>query len=680
MELAARPAFRVAGPRSRAEAKDAYRADIDGLRAFAVLAVVLYHAQPRIAPGGFVGVDVFFVISGYLITRLLDRDILENRFSLMRFYERRVRRIFPALFAMLAVTTVVSALVLIPSDFQAFGRNAVGAAAFVSNFFLWMQGSYFESAEARPLLHTWSLAIEEQFYLVFPLVLVVLRREWPDRTIPVLSSIALCSFVASIVALSVAPTAAFYLPQYRIWELLGGSLLALGAFPAWRNAAARELGGALGLVLLLGATFGLSEATPFPGPAALLPCLGTMLIIHAGTGGQTAVSRVLATKPMVAVGLISYSVYLWHWPVIVFFTYYTIDHPSLAEALALVVLSFTLGALSWRFIEAPFRQPSSPSSRAGSGSLSGPVCAMTTIVVAGSVIYLAQGFPQRFPTTVHTLSGYALSQNALADECSSTDLQLMRGSPCTIGSAQTPSVFLWGDSHAGALFGALQDIARNGGPSTVYGATPRCPPLLGIGTDATCIAGNQERLEYVLARPEISKVILAARWALYSRGRATNHGPAETNAGLPVLEDSDGREYPQFTIEARQGLRRGLYALVDRLLAAGKHVVVIYPVPEMGYDIPSTMARLAAEGRMPNVFAVPEKRFFYRQRFSIALLDGLGSHRNLTRVYPDRALCPSDRCFGFIDGTPLYFDSHHLSIPGSQRLKPALRSVLRDRT
>ncbi|MEW9857051.1 acyltransferase family protein [Novosphingobium sp. M1R2S20] len=677
MLIAQALASKLAPPPPAAGGAVKYRADIDGLRALAVLVVVLYHARPSIAPGGFVGVDVFFVISGYLITRLLDQDIAENRFSLFRFYERRVRRIFPALFAMLAVTTFVAALLLIPSDFRAFGRNAVGAAAFVSNIFLWLQGSYFESAEARPLLHTWSLAIEEQFYLFFPLVLAGVRKAWPGATVPLLAAIALCSLAASVVMLPMDPTAVFYLPHYRFWELLGGSLIALGMAPRWTNSLWREIASTAGLCMILVAAFGFSDTTAFPGMAALLPCVGTMLVIHAGESGSTAVSRMLAIRPMVAAGLISYSVYLWHWPLIVFFTYYNIDEPTLPQSAVLIVLSFVLGALSWRFIEQPFRHGSKRKSPQERRMFATALAAIAGTFAVGSTIYFARGFPERFPDEVRVLSAFAGSQNMLADECSSTHLQLMPRSPCTIGNPDAASLFLWGDSHAGALYGALQEIARTG-PGTVYAATPRCPPLIGFGTDPNCIAGNQKRLDHVLSHPEITTVIIAARWSLYSRGRATKIGPAETNSDLPVLQNVSGNEYPQFTPEALEAFRRGLYDLVGKLLDAGKEVVIIYPVPEMGYDIPSTMARLAAEGRRPEAFAVSEKRFLRRQRFSIPLLDGLGEHPKLTRVYPDRTLCPSDQCLGYIDGTPLYFDSHHLSIPGSKRLEPALEAALNE--
>lgn len=655
-----------------------YRADIDGLRALAVIAVVLFHARLGSTSGGFVGVDIFFVISGYLITRLIDQDILVGRFSVARFYQRRVRRLFPALFVMLAASTVAAAILFVPGDFERFGRNMAGAAAFVSNIFLWEQGSYFESAEVKPLLHTWSLAIEEQFYLVFPPLLLFLRQRLPRYVVPLLGALALASFVASIVMLAVAPSAAFYLPQYRIWELLCGSLLALGAFPRLTNPYLREFAGLAGIAMIVVAVTTYAETTAFPGAAALLPCLGTMLVIHSGEGGPTAIGQVLASRPLVVIGLISYSVYLWHWPLIVFFTYYIIDEPTFAQSLLLLAASFVIGALSWRFIELPFRKPAGASSGDDRRVLIRAAGAIMCAAALGATIYLARGFPDRFSPTVDTMADYALSQNPKADRCGTIALQLEAHSPCTIGNPRRATQFLWGDSHAGALYGALEEIAR-AGPSTVYGATPRCPPLLGVGTDADCIAGNQRRLDYVLAHPEITTVILAARWSLYSRGRATKYGPAENNADLPELRDASGRRYPQFTAEARRGLRTGLYTLVGRLLAAGKHVVLIYPVPEMGYDIPSTIARLTAEGRRPASFGTSERWYLHRQRYSIPLLDGLGRHPNLTRVYPDRALCPADRCLGFADGTPLYFDSHHLSIPGSRRLEPVLEMALRDR-
>lgn len=654
----------------------AYRADIDGLRALAVTVVVLFHTNLGSASGGFVGVDIFFVISGYLITGLIERDIRGGQFSLARFYQRRVRRLFPALFAMLGVSMISAAILFVPNDFQKFGANAAGAAAFVSNIFLWQQGSYFETFAARPLLHTWSLAIEEQFYLVFPPLLIVLHRNVSGHVVPIIAAIAAASLTVSILVLPYHPSAAFYLPQYRVWELLCGSLLALGVVPKLRATYARELAGLSGIALILIATAGYSEAMPFPGAAALLPCVGAMLVIHAGADGDSEVGQVLASRPLVFVGLISYSVYLWHWPLIVFFSYYIIDEPTFGQSLMLLAASFAIGALSWRFIELPFRHAKRQQGETPVRVLSRAAIAVLVVGALGTAIYVARGFPDRFAPSVDRMADYAMSQNPKADRCGATALQLAPGSPCTIGDPARARLFLWGDSHAGALYGALSEIARNG-PATVYGATPRCPPLIGVGTDADCIAGNQQRLDYVLAYPQITTVIIAARWSLYSRGRATKYGPAENNAELPELRDVSGRHYPQFTAEARRGLRNGLSTLVARLLAGGKHVVLVYPVPEMGYDIPSTIARLTAEGRQPAAFGLSEKRYLHRQRYSIPLLDGLGRHPRLMRVYPDKALCPHGICLGYANGKPLYFDSHHLSIPGAERLIPELTNSVK---
>ena len=374
------------------------------------------------------------------------------------------------------------------------------------------------------------------------------------------------------------------------------------------------------------------------------------------------------------IGVISYSVYLWHWPLIVFASYYAIHELSTAQSLALVAASLALGALSWRFVEMPFR------SRHHAGGLplfTAAGSAMAIAAVAGATIFMARGLPQRFSAQVGKLSDYAQSVDARSDRCIKVADQLAPGSSCTIGSPARATQMLWGDSHAGALFGALDEIARDG-RSTIYAATPRCPPLLDLGTNAECIAGNAERLDYVLAHPEIRMVILAARWSLYVNGRATDNGPAERNGNLPELRSRDGREFEQFSPEAKGAFRDGLQALVERLLAAGKHVVLVYPVPETGYDIPSTLARISSRGEDPVRFTTPAALFFERQRFARTMLDGLGERPGLSRVYPETVLCRGKRCLASLDGKPLYFDSHHLSISGARMLAPELRRAINE--
>lgn len=650
-----------------------YRADIDGLRAVAVVPVVLFHAGIAHFSGGYVGVDVFFVISGYLITRLIAGEIQRGAFSLARFYERRIRRIFPALFAMLGASLIAGLILFLPRDFENFGRNLVGVAGFVSNIFFWAQTDYFDGpAELKPLLHTWSLAVEEQFYIVFPLFLAWMARRRPDGGRKIITIIALASLAGSAVAVAIEPTTAFYLTPFRAWELLLGSLLALEVFPPFTNARQRQIAAFGGLALILASVTLYSDLTPFPGLAALLPCVGAALIIHAGEGGGSLVGRFLSLRPIVFIGLISYSVYLWHWPLIVFASYYLVEEPTVAQTLALIAASFALGGLSWRTIELPFRKRSRASPVplfAAAGSFVG--CAL----LLGTNVYAARGWPQRFPERVDTLSDYAASFNPLIDRCAELDAQILPNSPCTIGDPAKARLFLWGDSHAAALFGALAAIAREG-VGTVYGATPRCPPLLGVGTDDECIEANQGRLDYVLGHPEIRTVILAARWSFYVDGRATAIGPAETNGNLPELEDVSGTDYPQFSPAARREFREGLTALVDALLLHGKRVVLIYPIPEIGYDVPSTLARIAQQGGDPAKFTVPARYYYKRQNYAFQVLDRLGARPNLARVYPNRILCPGRRCLTYAKGVPLYFDSHHLSIPGSRMLAPDLAAAI----
>lgn len=655
----------------------AYRAEIDGLRALAVLSVLLFHSRLGPFTGGFVGVDIFFVISGFLITQLIAAEGQQGRFSFARFYERRVRRLFPALFATVCASIIAAAFLFLPFDFRDFGRNVVGVVMFVANIFYFKQTDYFDSpAEVKPLLHTWSLGVEEQFYIFFPLFLMWLLTRRRETAIAGVGLTAIISFVAAIIVLPISTAAAFYLTPFRIWEFMIGGLLALGAAPPLRNGAQRLVASALGLACILAACLLYSPMTPFPGLTALLPVTGAALIIHGETGGRTFVGRLLASPPAVFTGKISYSLYLWHWPIIVFAGYYVIHALSTAQTLGLVAASFAVAALSWRFIELPFRKAraAKPSSLFFAGAAGGTVFT----ALAGTAIFAAHGLPERFSPEVDLLSSYALSMNPRSDRCGNVDLQLEPSSPCTIGHASNPTQFLWGDSHAGALFGALDDISRTG-PGTIYGATPRCPPLLGIGSDEECIKGNDRKLDYILSHPEIRSVILAARWSVYVDGRATKLGPAETNGSAPELRTRDGRTLRQFSREARREFRQGLDKLLTRLLDSGRKVVLVYPIPETGYDVPSTLARLSDRGQDPASFTTPLSAYEKRQHFVLGMLDGFGNRPNLVRIYPQSVLCTGKRCLTSKEGKPLYFDSHHLSMAGAKLLEPELRASLADR-
>ena len=376
-----------------------YRADIDGLRAIAVLAVVFFHTKLFQCAGGYVGVDVFFVISGYLITSLIARDIAEGRFSFVAFYERRIRRIFPALFAVLFFSAAAGFVLLAPQDLASFGKSLVATTLFLSNVHFWHVaqplGYFSNKSVSEALLHTWSLAVEEQFYLVFPVVLIVLFRwaaKWTNASLLLLSA---TSFGLNVWCTYHRPIAAFYFAAPRAWELLIGALLANHAVPPLRHRGTREVAAGMGLGLILTAIFVLSETTSFPGFSVLLPCLGAWLVIYAGESGPSATKILLSLRPLVFIGAISYSLYLWHWPLLVFGRYFVAGELSTAET-ALVLNRFRdhLAFLSFEFIVMPFPWQVIPITR-----LQVFLFALAASLISasfGMAVWITRGLPQRY--------------------------------------------------------------------------------------------------------------------------------------------------------------------------------------------------------------------------------------------------------------------------------------------
>jgi peptidoglycan/LPS O-acetylase OafA/YrhL len=337
-----------------------YRPDIDGLRTMAVLPVVFYHAGVTGFTGGFVGVDIFFVISGFLITTIIHRELAEGRFSILRFYERRARRILPALFAVTVASLVAGWFLLTPADYDQMGQSILSALLFVSNMWFWQNsGGYFDGGtDYLPMLHTWSLAVEEQFYIFFPLLLMALYRFARRLLVPAILVLVIGSLILAAWATPHMPSASFYLLPTRIWELGMGALLALGLVRTEAPRVLRETIGALGLVCVLVPVFLYDSTTEFPGLAALPPVLGAAALIWAGTVGPVMASRLLSLRPMVWIGLISYSLYLWHWPVMAFVRnrIFTVELEPI-WLMATVLTSVLAGWISWRFVERPFRVP-----------------------------------------------------------------------------------------------------------------------------------------------------------------------------------------------------------------------------------------------------------------------------------------------------------------------------------
>jgi len=335
----------------------AYRADIDGLRAVAIVPVVFYHGGIAPFSGGYVGVDVFFVISGYLITSFILGKIHRDKFSLVNFYLRRVRRIFPALFTMMAFCAAAGWFLFTPADYRRLGESIFATVFFASNILFWLVSGYFATPiEARPLLHTWSLGVEEQFYLVYPILLVLLYRLFPRQIIVITLALTVLSFSLGVATVEAHPNFAFFLTPPRVWELFVGALLAMGAIAPPRTARYGETAGILGAALIGYAIFGYSRSTTFPGFAALAPAVGAAAIIWAGSGKSGTVTRLLSHPAPALVGKISYSLYLWHFPLLAFAAYVLVDGPSIAVRIALIALSVVIAFASWIYVEQPVRQ------------------------------------------------------------------------------------------------------------------------------------------------------------------------------------------------------------------------------------------------------------------------------------------------------------------------------------
>jgi peptidoglycan/LPS O-acetylase OafA/YrhL len=647
-----------------------YRPDIDGLRGIAIIAVVLFHAGFATFSGGFVGVDVFFVISGCLITGLILPEIREGRFSLLAFYERRIRRLLPALVAMLAVTSLACCALLMPDDLAEYGASLGATAAFVSNFLFWHDSGYFaQAAEMKPLLHTWSLAIEEQYYLIFPAMLLGARR-YGAHLLVILTLLCAASLAVSAWSATAAPRAGFYLIPARFWELLLGALLAVAAVAApprrlWRDAVI-----ASGLVLIVGSAVGFDRTTPFPGTAALLPCLGTALVIWAGAA-SSSLQRLLSLPPMVGCGLISYSLYLWHWPLLTLLRQTVLREPTRLEIVATLALATLLAVLSWRWVERPFRGRSGLLGRRQLFITAALVSAAP--IAAGAVFYVSGGLPQRLPADVVALADPARDHAAATRDCfNPTPARVRAAELCRIGAESVPPTFLlWGDSHADSIAGAVAAAAAVRGRAGLFAATAACPPLLDVwrvagNGAANCTDFNHAVLQLASSEAAITTVILAARWVMAARGTRYKFEPGE-----PVtIRDAESRPGDDNAAVFRRGLARTLRGLA----AAGKRIAVVGPVPEVGWPVPDALAKAKYFG-MDLDIAPTLSEFETRQQPVFDAFAALQAEVAFTVIWPHQVLCDAQRCPVSSDGKTLYRDEEHVSAYGADRLIPLLEPV-----
>ena len=637
-------------------------------------AVVLFHAKLGFAAGGFVGVDVFFVISGYLISSIIAKELGEGDFSFRNFYLRRVRRILPALYFVLVLAFVASLFVLFPRDQMSFSRSLLATLFFGSNIFFFSESGYFAAAADRqPLLHTWSLGVEEQFYFLWPLLLALGFRYFRKRMNAVLGLITLASLLASGVLVWTHPTTTFYLLPTRLWEMSLGGLLSLGFFPQPKSKLFAHAEGAIGLALVLGSASMYSYSTTFPGFSALPPCVGAALLIRAGKC-DAFVRRILSMRPIVGLGLLSYSLYLWHWPIFVFYGQLFPGAHSAGISILLIAASTAMAAFSLLVIENPIRRRKR---LARPRPLVAATLGTSALLVAMALAALHwQGFPSRFTKNQLKLAN-ASSEFGLEDaSCFGRSAAQIRAQKlCILGAENGSEDFvLWGDSHAEAIAPAIQALAAERGIRGVYSARKNCLPLVGVETvrqDYGCLAFNQAMLELAQKSPA-QDIIIVSRWNLYAEGPPAFGSDHSLHTNSQILDDVESSE----SAEARHRIfSRGLARTANLLSKSGKQVWLVGQAPYVGYDVPALLARHRDHQFTNREFGPSLKTHNMRSAF----LQTEAEHLPVQLVDLSSSLCfpATGTCDIYYDGQALYSDDDHLSRAGAGRTQSALREMIR---
>lgn len=662
-----------------------YRRDIDGLRAVAILAVLLAHAEIPGFQGGFVGVDVFFVISGFLITGLVMGRIEAGSFSLVDFFERRASRLLPALVAMLLAVAGIGFVMLTPRELVLLGEDLTATALFGMNFQGWATAGYFgQEASTRVLLHAWSLGVEEQFYLVFPaglwLAWIALRRLGQAHAHGlILAAVAMMvsgSLWLQQFLVNWPSSAAFYLLPPRMWELGTGALLALlaarGLIRQSHSAAVASVIAVLGLALIVWPTMMYGKGTIFPGFTAVPPVLGAAMLIWAGTvAPDNLVSRMLSIRPMVRIGLISYSLYLWHWPVLAFARLWAGRPLELVEAAGLATLSIALAALSWRLVEQPLRRRG-PRARVGR-RLAIALLACIPVIAIGQLFVWSNGLPGRV--------GDAVLRTDREGGAAADLLECVKHGPgdCRYsahGNAKG-TIVLWGDSHAGHFSPAVAVAMTERGYDVVLASARSCPPLPGIRLSIlleggpigqACMEFNQAMPDRLAQIDDLKLVILAGRWTSFL-------SPQWKDAEDRWLSMPDGRkaDAPQSDDLMAEGILRAAAGPAGR----GIPVILFDQVGEFHLSPRNCVARARmfdrGEGkcRERDDITSPERTRFHRLQDRV-----MAANPAISVFHAEQVMCSSSHCDPAPFGQLLYRDAHHLSVAGAQHFVKVVEPVL----
>jgi len=667
-----------------------YRSEIDGLRALAVLPVILFHAGFQTFCGGFVGVDVFFVISGYLITTIILAEKQAGQFSIISFYERRARRILPALFVVMIVCLPFAWLWLLPQHLKSFSQSLVAVSVFASNVLFWQTSGYFDRAvDMKPLLHTWSLAVEEQYYLFFPIFLILTWRFGNRLTLTLLAMVFAASIAAAQWFSFYNAEAAFYLLPTRGWELLVGVFVAfyssIHVKPSPGNGVS-EIGGIVGLLLIIYAIFAFDKHTPSPSLYTLAPTVGTALVIVCATK-STLVGRLLGNKIFVGIGLISYSAYLWHQPLLAFVKHRVEGAPSKLLLGGLVIVAITLAYFTWRYVETPFRQKQ----RFGRkqvfflGTLGG-----LFFISIGFIGHIDKGNLLRFDRE-NFARGLAAqtNENRMRQICRIDSVESLNlpNNQCWYGSGDY-KILVWGDSHVDTTSLTLSEALPM---ARIYHAGhAACPPILGLilvsNNSSDCLDFNNQVFEF-LKRERFDAVVLSARWRAYAEGTPFDNGEGGVDAFTSRYSTSSKFE------DEEQRFASVINAYVESIEKVATavfpaKVILVYQIPEVGFNVPDAFFKTIHRGKQPPTVLTTSYDIYKDSNKRVSdSLDRIASP-NLVRIFPHTSLCDEDvkgRCVVVRDGQLLYIDEDHLSFDGARivtatyvaAIKPYIEDVKR---
>lgn len=666
--------------------RPAYRPDIDGLRAVAVLAVVLFHAFPTVIRGGFVGVDIFFVISGFLITSIILKNLSHGHFSFMDFYSRRIKRIFPALIFVLISSIAFGWFTLLPDEYRQLGKHVASGIGFLSNIVYWSEFGYFDSsAELKPLLHLWSLGVEEQFYIVFPLILWLV---WKFRLniLTIILGIFVISFVFNVTSVYIFPEAVFYLLPYRAWELVVGGILAfifISNKKKENNIRSRvnifvskiifnsesykdkntldNILAVFGAFLIVLSFYAIDDTKIFPGWWAVLPVLGAVLVISAG--GNAWINRfVLSSRLLVFIGLISFPLYLWHWPLLVFPRIILGDTPSVMARSLLIVVAIFLSFITFKFIEKPMRH-------GGSWKTLALVFLGGVVFSTGAIIYKFKGLPSRTANTSTMTSQFgwngdqkdSLCQNKIGEDAEF----------CRLSKDKKPSILLIGDSIAWQYYFGLEEQTKNTDETVLAYTQGGCAAFFGFSNRFdfdSCLRVTQKMLNLAKNDSSVRAVVFSSFPRIYSE----DAHPLDLGYGLGNKEKFSSKN------DFNNHVTTTFSGVMNEILASGKTVVFIKNNPYLSFDLKNCITRPLR----PQDYGSCDEKYSNHVKYGLEynqLLDDLIKQFPKIKVFdPADSLCIKDRdhCSAIKNGKMLYRDGQHLSKDGSKYLGEPLYRLI----